>query len=141
MKNSTLMSLLNRRYLQHLEQKNSLMYSTFNRVLLDLLQTVRLIGTGHFGANRIKNSGVSYISIIFSSLMKHFLKNSQLGCCTLLLLSSGYFLQVFQALNVASNYKNSTFNRNRTFKWKQTRISECTVCLIGSFSRIRKQYT
>ena len=38
--------------------KNSLMYGTFNRVLLGFLQTVRLIGTGHFGANRMKNSKI-----------------------------------------------------------------------------------
>ena len=32
------------------------MYSTFNRVLLDFLQTVRLIRTGHFGSNGVLNS-------------------------------------------------------------------------------------
>ena len=48
------------------------MYGTFNRVLLDFLQTVRLIGTGHFGANGVKNSNVLFICIMFLASKKDF---------------------------------------------------------------------
>ena len=59
------MSLLNVRYVYHLEPKESLMYGTFNRVLLEFLQTVRLIGTGHFDGNRIKNSNYHTFALLF----------------------------------------------------------------------------
>ena len=48
------------------------MYDTFNRVLLEFLQTVRLIGTGRFGANGVKNSNILFICIIFSVSKKDF---------------------------------------------------------------------
>ena len=49
------------------------MYGTFNRVLLDFLQTVRLIGTGHFGANGIKNSNTLFIFTIVLASKKELL--------------------------------------------------------------------